>query len=180
MRIEDLLLPSPELRAYAAQPEMDPLTEEDALQEAQLLDVRFDALRLTIGLLFELRLALQLREANTGVLIARGVRELSWAGPHRATELTAWTVGGSVPSNENRLFGLKLGMWPAPGAQLSLVAENAAFFAGDVPGLDEAPPDYGDENRARIASGLAHWDSQFAPLHAVFLDAAPAPDRGYR
>jgi len=77
MKIKDLLLPSPGLRAYAAAPEMDPLTEEDALQEAQLLDVRFDALSLTVGLLFELRMAQQLREANTGqyqAMTRRGTR----------------------------------------------------------------------------------------------------------
>jgi hypothetical protein len=141
--IEDLLRPNAQLRDYGAQPEMDPLTEKDALQEAQLLDLRFDALRSTVGLLFELRLALQLRTANTGVLVAHGVRDLSWTAGSRSTAKTAWTVGGSFPSNENRLFHLELGMWPAPGAQLRLIAESAAFFAGDVVGLDEAPPDYG-------------------------------------
>jgi hypothetical protein len=76
--MEELLYLGPELRQYASQPEMDPLTEDDALQEAQLLDVRFDALRSTVGLLFDLRMALQLREPNTGVLVVSGVRELSW------------------------------------------------------------------------------------------------------
>jgi len=170
MTIEDLLGPSRELLAYGAQPEMDPLTERDALQEAQLLDVRFDAMRLTVALLFELRLALQLREANTGVLVARGVRELSWTAGNRSTNLTAWTVGGSVPRNENRLFGLRLGLWPAPGAQLSLTAESAAFFAGDVPGLTETPPDYGDDDETAIRAGLAGWNSQFSPVHAVFVN----------
>lgn len=51
--IEDLLLPDSGWREYPSKPEMDPLTEDDALQEAQLLDVRFDALRSTAGLLFE-------------------------------------------------------------------------------------------------------------------------------
>jgi hypothetical protein len=59
--VEDLLRPDRRWREYASLPEMDPLTEDDALQEAQLLDVRFDALRSTVGLLFELRTALQLR-----------------------------------------------------------------------------------------------------------------------
>lgn len=110
--IEDLLLPDPQLRRFAAQPEMDPLTEEDALREAQLLDVPFDALRSTVGLLFELRLVLQLRQGNTGVLVAREVRELSWTAGPRSTAKTAWTVGGSVPRNTDRQFALELGMWP--------------------------------------------------------------------
>lgn len=173
MKIEDLLWPTPGLRAYGAKPEMDPLTEEDALQEAQLLDVRFDALSLTVGLLFELRVALQLREASTGLLVARGIRKLSWSGPARETGLTAWTVGGSVPRAEDRLFTLELGMWPAPGARLSLVAESAAFFAGDIPGLDEVPPSYTAMDRAGVTSRLANWDSVFVPIHAVFLDPAP-------
>lgn len=169
--IGELLWPDPELRRFAAQPEMDPLTEQGALQEAQLLDVRFDALRSTVGLLFELRLALQLREANTGVLVARGVRELSWTAGPRSTLRTAWTVGGSIPNNENRLFGLTLGMWP--DAQLTLKAESAAFFAGDVPGLDRIP-DYMDDDEATVHAQLAGWHSEFVPVHAVFLDPAPA------
>lgn len=168
--IEELLLPDPRLRRFAAQPEMDPLSEEDALQEAQLLDVRFDALGSTLGLLFELRLALQLRKANTGVLVARGVRELSWTAGPRSTAKTAWTVGGSIPRNEDGLFGLELGMWPTPGAQFKLVAETASFFAGDVPGLDRIPDYLGDDD-ATIRAQLASWHSDFVPVHAVFLDA---------
>lgn len=168
--IEELLLPDPGLRRFAAQPEMDPLTEEDALQEAQLLDVRFDALRSTVGLLFELRLALQLREGNTGVLVARGVRELSWTAGPRSTTKTAWTVGGSIPRNENRLFGIELGVWP--NAQLKLTAASASFFAGDVPDLDRIP-DYMDDDEAAIRAQLAGWQSPFVPVHAVFLDPAP-------
>jgi hypothetical protein len=169
--IGELLWPDPELRRFAAQPEMDPLTEEGALQEAQLLDVRFDALRSTVGLLFELRMALQLREANTGVLVARGVRELSWTAERRSTSRTAWVVGGSIPHNEDRLFGLTLGMWP--GAQLTLKAESAAFFAGDVPGLDRIP-DYMDDDEVTVRAQLAGWHSDFIPVHAVFLDPAPS------
>lgn len=171
--VEELLQPSPELRNLA-QPDMDPLTEDDALQEAQLLDIRVDALRLTVGLLFDLRSALQLREANTGVLVAHGVRELTWSAGSRDTDLTAWTVGGSVTHNERGLFGLKLGMWPSPGAHLSLIAERAAFLAGDIPGLPETPPNYGDDDETTIRAGLAHWGSQFSPIHAIFVDPVPA------
>jgi hypothetical protein len=172
LRLHDLLLPSHGLRALGVQPEIDPLTEADALQEAQLLDVRFDALTLTVGLLLELRMALQLREANTGVLLARGVRRLSWSGPSRATDLTAWSIGSSVPVDENGTFTLTLSMWPAPGAQFSVAAESAAFVAGDVPGLEDVPPDYGVLDVAAVRKGLAGWDSEFVPVHAVVLDPA--------
>lgn len=170
--IEDLLRPDSRWREYASMPEMDPLTEDDALQEAQLLDVRFDVLRSTAGLLFELRTALQLREANTGVLIARGVRTLAWSSGRRETERTAWSVGGSVVTSTDRLFGLELGLWPAPGAKLTLTAESAAFLVGDVPGLDRIP-DYLDDDELTIRAQLASWQSEFEPVSAVFLDPAP-------
>lgn len=169
--IEALFEPDDRWREFASQPEMDPFTEDDALQEAQLLDVRFDALRSTVGLLFELRVALQLREANTGVLIARGVRELSWAAGPRSTTRTAWTVLGSRPEAHDGLFALSLRTWPE--SRLTLRAESAAFFAGDVPGLDRIP-DYVSDDEATIRANLADWRSEFMPVHAVFLDPAPA------
>lgn len=79
---------------------MDPFTERDALQEAQLLALRFDAVTGTAALLFELRVALQMREGNTGVLAATDVRRLVWSGAERPMPFTAWTVGGSVASIE--------------------------------------------------------------------------------
>ena len=168
--IEELLSSSAELRRFAAQPEMDPLTEDDALQEAQLLDVRFDAARSTLGLLFELRLALQLREANTGVLIAHGVRAISWSASPRSTARTAWNVITSTPRHADRLFGLSL--LTTPRSQLELSAESAAFFVGDVPGLDRIP-NYIEDDEATIGAQLAGWRSKFTPVHAVFLDSAP-------
>lgn len=87
MRIDHLLHADPALRQHASLPEMDPLTEDDALQDAQVLDVRFDALSGVVGILFELRRALQLQEANTGVLVGQRVRELRWSGPARDTAL---------------------------------------------------------------------------------------------
>lgn len=179
MKIEDLLVHGVALRAGAPLPGMDPLTEDDALQEAQVLDVRLDALAGVVGILFELRQALQLREANTGVLIARGVRRLTWSGPSRDTALTAWSVGSSAPRTQDRLFELTLVMWPHPGAQLGFTAESAAFFIGDVSALSETPPDYSKGDSVNVRGEVARWDSSFTPVCAVFRDAAP-PGTGVR
>lgn len=169
--IEDLLRSDDRWREFSAQPEMDPLSEDDALQGAQLLDVRFDAVHSAAGLLFELRVALQLREANTGVLIVRDVRELSWTAEPRSTARTAWTVLGSRPEARDRLFGLRLDARPA--ALLSLQAGSAAFFVGDVPGLDRIP-DYVSDDEPTVRANLANWHSNITLVHAVFLDPAPA------
>jgi hypothetical protein len=170
MKIDDLLGLAPGLRKHASLPEMDPLTEEDALQEAQILDVRFDVTAGIAGILFELRQALQLQEASTGVLVAHGVRELNWTGPGRDEALTAWSVGSSMPQATGGLFSLDLVIWPHPGARMSLTAETAAFFVGEVPSLAVAPPDYTDRDREAIVGEVANWGSTFEPVSAVFLD----------
>ncbi|MEU4192302.1 hypothetical protein AB0E69_10405 [Kribbella sp. NPDC026611] len=176
MKINDLLGLSASLRQHASLPEMDPLAEVDALQEAQAVDVRFDALAGIAGIIFDLRQALQLQEADTGVLVARGVRELTWTGPSRDTALTAWSIGSSVPRRGNGFFSLSLMMWPHPGAHLTLTAEGAAFFVGHVPGLSEVPVDYSDRDRGTLIGEVASWESLFAPVRAVFLDSVLAGD----
>ncbi len=171
LKINDLLAMAPSLRGFPTMLEMNPMIEDDALQEAQILDVRFDALAGVMGVIFELRQALQLRDANTGVLVTRGVRELTWSGPARDTALTAWSVGSSIPHANERLFTLNLVMWPYPGARLSVMAESAAFFIGDVVGLSEAPPDYSGRDRVSVAGGVATWESQFELVGVSFLDS---------
>lgn len=170
MRINDLVRPDLALREGASLMDLSPLTQADMLQEAQVLDIRFDALTGVAGLLFELRQALQLEGASTGVLVARGVRVLTWSGGRREAPLTAWSIGSSVPSVRDCLFDLSLVMWPHPGARLTLTAEHASFFVGDVPGLPAAPPDYSVGSRGTVASQLAEWDSSFEVTSAAFLD----------
>jgi hypothetical protein len=123
-----------------------------------------------VALLFELRIALQLRTANTGVLVANGVRGLSWSVRPRPMDKTAWTVFASSPECLNREFRLRLGMWS--DAKLELVAESASFYTGDVPGLDVIP-NYIEDDEATIRAQQAGWHSTFVPVHAVFLDPAP-------
>ena len=56
-----------------------------------------------------------------------------------------------------------------PGGQGS-----AEFFVRNVPGCDEAPPNYTEADDATIRAGLPSWTSTFEPVHAVFLDPAPS------
>lgn len=162
MLLEDLLVGPMKVGGV---PEMDALTESGALQESQLLDVRVCALTSTVALLFDLRTALQLRDANTAVIVARGVREFLWSAERRETARTAWNVIGSEPARGD-LFSLSLAFFPR--ARLQLASETAEFYVGDVPGLDPAPPDYGIDDEARIKAGLAAWGSIFEPAQAAF------------
>ncbi len=166
MLVEDLFTQPPG-GSFGSAPEVDPLTETDALQEAQLLDIRVCALTSMVGLLFDLRMALQLRAANTAVLVGRGVQECSWSAERRVTARTAWNVVGSEPARDHP-FSHSVLLSFFPNAQLRLVSELAE---GEVPGLDPTPPDYVVDDEARIQASLAGWTSTFKPVQAVFRRA---------
>ena len=147
---------------------MDPLTESDALLEAQVLDVRVDALRASVAVLLEMRLALQLRGGNTGLLVACQVTDFVWRTHRRATARTAWTVVGSEPSLSDGSFELRLAL--SPWGELVVRAGTAAYYGGIVPALVEIP-DYGLASESELDSKIASWNCVFVPGHAVFLDA---------
>lgn len=161
-------------REYGSKPEMDPLTEDDALMEAQVLEVQLDAMRGRAAVLLELRLALQLREGNTGLLIADGVTAFHWDASPRDTARTAWNVVGSAARAKDGIFEIRLGM--SPRAELLLRARSAAFYSGDVPGLREIP-DYGEATDSELMAKLSQWGSKFTPYHAVFLDPGASDGR---
>ena len=153
--------------APAGSPEMDPLTEKDALVCAPLVEAVFDAVNMRVGLLFDLRVAEQLRMADTGLIVVGGVEAFQWRAVRRSTSRTSWNVDASVPSNNDGVVNLRLILFPS--AELTVVARSAAFFAGDVPGLPDAPPDFvgGD---AEVAAGMASMDSLFEPTQATFIE----------
>lgn len=153
--------------ALVGSPEMDPLTEEDALREAQLNEVLFDAVNMRVGLLFDLRVALQLRMAYTGLMVLTGVEAFRWRADRRFTRRGAWNVDASRPDNKDGAVNLRLVFFPS--AELTVVARAAAFFAGDVPGLPDAPPDFAGSD-AKVAAGMASMDSPFEPTQATFIE----------
>lgn len=111
-------------------PEMDPLGEQDALQEAQLVEVMFDPITRHLGLLFDLRQALQLRLGNTGFMTFEGMQQVSWSCAHRATPRSAWTVVGSVPDVQER--SVKIELFFVPDGELQALGLGATFYVGEV------------------------------------------------
>ena len=162
------LFHDPERRSYASMPEADALTEQGALQEAALVDVRFDAMDNSVGLLFDLRGAIQVREAPVGILIARGVTRLEWVADRRRPGRVWHAVTGSIPDNRGGRFHLLLGF--ASDAELRVEADAAEFYVGDMPGMDGAPPDFVEDDDEFIRAGMPSWGSAFAPIGATFLD----------
>jgi hypothetical protein len=170
--INDLFIPNPKWRQFPLKPEMDPLTEPDALREAQLLDAQFDVLRSTAGLLFEMRCAEQLRDCDAAVLILRGVRKFSWDGYTDGKPPQAWWIVSSIVTSSDGIFGLELDMSFNPGAHLTLQSEHAEFYAMRVPGLGEIP-DYGEDDDSTIRAQLPSWRSEFEPTGITFFEPRP-------
>lgn len=166
MRLRDLLT-GDVIGALVGSPEMDPLTDKDALQEARLNELTFDAVNRRAGLLFDLRGSLQLQIAHTGLLVLNGVEGLSWSSERRFTGRTAWNVVGSLPVNEDGVINLRLFFFP--DAELAVVARSAAFYAGDVPGLPDTPPDF-DGSDEMLVAGMASMDSQFEPTQMTRVE----------
>lgn len=148
-------------------PEMDPLTEDDALQEVQILDVRIEAVSGVAAILLEMRTALQIRKGNAGVIVASGVTHVLWNAPTVERGFRAWTIGSSKPKLTADSVSLELHMFPSPG--LSIQAAAMAFAVGNVVGLPSAPPDYVDDTSAAIRRRLPSWESMFDPLAGSVL-----------
>ena len=149
-------------------PDMDPLIENDALQEAQLLDLRIHALSSTAGLLFELRTALQFEYGNAAVLIVRGLQKSTWRAIQRGGERTAWSVVGSEMRAGSGLVDLNVTL--SPSSSIEIVGTSAEFYVLDVPGIGEAPPDYCPDGEGSIRTGLPGWGCSFSLLQASYLE----------
>ncbi|MFF7155365.1 hypothetical protein [Streptomyces sp. NPDC008139] len=161
--VEDLLW-APGRVSGVPGPEMDPLVERDALQEAQVLDLRVHALTSTVGLLFELRTALQFEYGNAAVLILRGVQEANWRALQRSGEKTAWSVVGSEMRSGSGL--LELSIMLSPRASIDIRGTSAEFYVLDVPDIGEVPPDYCSDGEGRIRSGLSGGGLAFTVLQS--------------
>lgn len=145
----------------------DALREDGALQEAQLLDVRFDAVNNSVGLLFELRTSLQYDDVSTGVLIARAVTDLTWTAPPRADQRTAWNI---LSSHVDQLADrLTLTLSTFPDGELRLVCGAMLFAVGTVPGLGDTIADYAEDDDATVREWTATWSSRFETFSSTAL-----------
>jgi hypothetical protein len=134
----------------------NPFIEPDALNETQLLEVRYDGVRSTLGILLELRVSFH--SVSTGLIVASGVTDLAWKQVDRRGMRTAWTVVGSTPARGPAGMSMALAfLFPA---DLRFTADSATFHLLRIPHLEGiAPPDYGEPDFAEVRRGLATWQT---------------------
>lgn len=143
----------------------DPLRVVDALREAQILDVRCECIRMTAGILLEMRTAIDLVGHDAALIVARGVRLCSWdlgereniACPPEAIYGAAWWVGGSQlepMSSDDGLLELTVAC--TTSTWLRIRAERFDYFPANVPDLPPIP-DYGAGPDHLVRSSIPDW-----------------------
>lgn len=141
----------------------DPFTDEEALEESQVLDVRFDAVHGRLGVLLELRLAAGFSEGDTALLVLRDVESFSWRAEPLGRRRVREVASVAVDRSGGRL-GISLEV--DPGDALTCRADRGELYVLEVEGLGEAPPDYTGHDEDAIQDGLAQWHSPCRVLQA--------------
>jgi hypothetical protein len=151
--------------AVEGEPEADALREVDALQESALVDMRMNFVESTVWVLLDCRGSLNVPEANTAVLVLLGVNHASWQLP--ATGTFAWqtVIDWKVSDVDG---GIELFIGLLAGGDVVVRAAGGEYFVGDVPGGDDAPPDFTTSTHAQVRAGMAGWSSEFSPRGASF------------
>lgn len=136
------------------------------LQEATLLSWRYEAVARALGLILDLRYALEIENASIGVLVSRNTFMFEWMEDHRHGppiwySLTGLTLGVSHP------FSLTLGF--EPGAELSIDADEAILYIGTAAISAGAPPDFSQLPIDALAALLPTWETQMDVIAEVAL-----------
>lgn len=167
MKLDEFLL-SADRRQVGAVPDADAFTEDGALQEAALLDVRLNAVTSSAWILFDCRGALQLESGNTAALVLHSVTQLQWDGwPARSRSwraVTSWRVGRLGADLLEVTAGIE------PSTTLRAVCAAGEFFVGNVPGADDPPPNFDTASDDEVRTRMQSWASEFEPVQASFVD----------
>lgn len=145
------------------EPLLDALRHPDVLMECWLIDMRVTVLTNRAVLVFDTRGALQLDVGYVAVVIVDGLIEASWSSKGREQRArSAWTVMDSRCILRDGSLAFKLAFYP--DAELTVVGREFRFFAGHVPGVEGAPPDFGEADDEELWAGEPTWDKEFTPL----------------
>lgn len=152
------LIGSPDLVRHLPPPEADPTRRDGVLNEALLVFAGMYHASNRLAMLFDMRLADQIRGDNAAILVLSGLRSFRCQigepnQPYSAPVVLGWRVAASSPGVA---FGL-IGGW-----EIQCDATEAWFCTGSVPGLAAAQPDFTSGDPAAILQELAALDSPFA------------------
>lgn len=147
--------------------DMNPFVADDILSGAQVVEIRFDAIRSVLSVVLELRVSDGDWQACAGLLTAQEVQDYSWSQTDRGDIETAWTIS----SSRTRATGGKLALHVSgdPSFSLDVAARRSRFFTGRIERLEgTAPPDYGEIVASSRHPDIPNWDSRVTEIRAVY------------
>lgn len=146
--------------------ELNPFQVDDALSGAQILEIRYDGIGSSLGIILEMRVAEHDWQGSSGLIVASGVKNFSWVQDPRNGQRTAWTILESVPRGNRDHFTLKL--TGSPTFSLSLTACDAWFYSATIDALEGVPPpDYTQHDVSEIHRVIPRWNSIVGEVRAV-------------
>jgi hypothetical protein len=146
------------------------------LDDASLLDVCHSMVWSSCGLLFDTRAADLVSEGNTILLVIRRVTQLSLVDQPPHIDRYNWTAWNSkVDVNKG---DVTVATEFDPNGSLSVTGTDVFAFDLDVPGLSEAPPDYGMDAEVDVAGKQPSWTSTARLCGMAYL--GPLGGTGYR
>ncbi|WP_406329887.1 hypothetical protein [Streptomyces sp. NBC_00203] len=144
----------------------DPLKEQDALHDAQLLDCRVCPTANRAALLFDMRTASHYPTGNSALLVVRGLQSFHWSGAPQQQKLMAFSVMSSRPSGVAD-GGLRLELEFFPDGDHSVSGDRADFYLLEVHGIPEAPPSYPGRDLDQVRHELPSWNSDCTVLQSA-------------
>lgn len=141
------------------------MRQPDALQESALVDIRLDVVTSTAWILLDCRGSLHVPEANTAVVVLLGADHGSWQLPRAGTFAWQTVIDWKVSEVDG---GIELFIGLLAGGDVVVRAARGEYFVGDVPGGDDAPPDFTTSTHVQVRAGMAGWSSEFSVRGASF------------
>lgn len=166
--------------------QLNPLTEQGALDEAEFIDMRLSSQRSRAGVLFDVRWC-NFENSNTAMVVLTGVRNIAWSNDttwhHPWYSMRGhWTpttseFSASIPPDRDPAWAndadchettayptatpaiMKVPEYVLNFERLSVTGLAAQICIGNIDGLDGAPPDMTELSDAEIIAGFPQWSS---------------------
>ncbi|NNH73728.1 hypothetical protein HLB23_28395 [Nocardia uniformis] len=129
----------------------------DMFQECSIADIRYLPLVSSVGVIVDLRAALQLDGGNVELLIIEGVTELRISNEDVFARPMMRTVIASTPAVEAHGYAMDLAFHPS--SVMSIRGRRGIFHEGVVDEIGDTQPDLGEVSE--FWGGFPDWNSPF-------------------
>lgn len=138
----------------------DPLRHAEVLVECYPVKSRVDFVRRRASILLDCRYCADVN-GNSAVLLLERLSNFSWQRdalqPFGEITITSWK-----PKYQSDWSVVAALGWSG-AEQLAMSASSVLFIAGDIAGLDDAPPNFGSDSYQVVEAGLPNYDVDFEP-----------------